>query len=362
MLQEIRGTCRLPEELTVDSPQSYDSNNNNDDNADNKSERMNELYSSDEERKETSTDSLEESSCSTNSSISKSLSITESGNASDSEDCMEFTLPVLSESNKCVNREEVSRKKECPTDEENKKNDSPSNTTASTDLINENEYRFETERAANSGNYITQRRGCFEIDDEDDDDFTLMYTPQAHNMHFDINDLKLPNVEESSLSSKRPVEPEPEITTTLRGISQICPVPSVSSSTSYESTFNESTVNLSLPMNMNSDDVIDVTPLQDRLKSLCKKDRVKRVSDRASDEIIESFIISTPVERNVSQRRKMDQSVNKDPSTVKVVLQKLDESEIKSRTPSCGGTSYRDSNALLYVQEMTNIFCMHVLP
>ncbi|KAF3429535.1 hypothetical protein E2986_00703 [Frieseomelitta varia] len=191
-------------------------------------------------------------------------------------------------------------------------------------------------------NFITQRRGCFE--NEDEDDFTLIYTKQPRNMHFDINDLRLPVLEQSALKPTTPAEPEPEITTTLRKISEICPIPSVSHNlvrnTLDESAFNQSTVKLPLLLN---DDCEDVESTSVKKKSKMSQQKSKKKKETAAQSN-DDFVANTPpFKKNNLYKRKKNKPV-KDPSTVKVVLQKLNESDVKSRTPSPNETVSHNSN------------------
>ncbi|XP_068975778.1 serine-rich adhesin for platelets-like [Bombus flavifrons] len=205
---------------------------------------------------------------------------------------------------------------------------------------NENECKTENASTTNLQNYITQRRGYFESDDEDD--FTLIYTRQPRNMHFDINDLKLPVLEESALKPIIPAEPEPEITTTLRKISQICPIPSVSHDTLNESTFNQSTVNLPLLVN-NDNETIELAPVKKESKLSQQKNKRQKVTTTHFNDFVDN---TPPLKKNNSYKKKKGKPM-KDPSAVKVVLQKLNESDVKSRTPSPNETISRDCNQSL---------------
>ncbi|KZC13523.1 hypothetical protein WN55_05075 [Dufourea novaeangliae] len=195
--------------------------------------------------------------------------------------------------------------------------------------INQAERNVESDRTRNLANFVTQRRGYL-VEEDDDDDFTLLYTAHPRKMHFDINDLKLPVLEESALKPIASVEPEPEITTTLRKISQICPMPSVSNSSVDETMFNQSTVKLPLPVD-NDYDNKDLTQSKDRCETSRRKKKIKKTTYND----LTDFIDSTPtVKIRDSRKDKKDKPVNKDPSTAKVVLEKLNESDVKSRTPS----------------------------
>ncbi|XP_076238316.1 uncharacterized protein LOC143181668 isoform X2 [Calliopsis andreniformis] len=282
-----------------------------------------------------------------------------SDDASDSEEGTQTISPALrkcrNEIYNCKKSKELNGREKCTANKGgNRSNGFLSNTPRSIVLVDKSECKTETqsmvnsENSANLANFVTQRRRYFnnEDEDEDEDDFTLMFMRQPRNVHFDINDLKLPILEESALKPVDPVEPEPEITTTLRKISEICPVPSVSNNSMDESELNQSTVKLPLLLNMNSDYYNkDLTLSQDGSKSsltLTKKKSVKKVTVRASTE----FVDSTPTFNKQMNEKKKGQATKKDLSTVKVVLQKLDEFDVKPRTPSPEETS-RDLNQSL---------------
>ncbi|CAK9824055.1 hypothetical protein ANTRET_LOCUS2289 [Anthophora retusa] len=178
-----------------------------------------------------------------------------------------------------------------------------------------------------TNNFVTQRRGCLESEDEDD--FTLMISQQPRNVNFDINDLKLPVLEQSALKPVTSSEPEPEITSTLRKISQICVMPSVSNNSLEESTFNQSTVKLPLLVN-NDYENKDLSTLQNETDVAQRKRKKKKATTRQSIDFIGG---TPPYNKRKNQKRKKDKIV-KDPSAVKVVLEKLNESNVKSRTPS----------------------------
>lgn len=307
-------------------------------------------YGNDEKKTDALNVSSDNSMCST-------LKATELSDESDSERCMHQAVSLatlnkrgsqllLSKKSKRINN----RHNECTLYEETRNNDAACNTakpTVPTDAT-ENRCKVESKPFVNSANFVTQRRGYFESEDEDD--FTLMYVRQPRNVDFDINDLKLPVLEESSLNplvrADSEPEPQPEITTTLRKISQICPIPSVSNNSVDESAFNQSTAKLPLLMN-NDYDNKDMTPMEDKSEPFQSKKRLKKVM-RISAELSDS----TPTfnqKNNQKKKKNKEKPANKDPSAAKVVLQKLDESDVKSRTPSPEEIS-RDFNQSLCVR------------
>ncbi|KOC59920.1 hypothetical protein WH47_10480 [Habropoda laboriosa] len=237
-----------------------------------------------------------------------------------------LSLPIsrkrANHANNSKNGKQTNDKNGCNMLQQNENNDNSCNT--STD-VNETQCEVDDESRVNLASFITQRRGCLES--EDDDDFTLMVARRPCNTHFDINDLKLPVLEQSTLKPVTPAEPEPEITTTLRKISQICVMPSVSNNSLEESAFNRSTVNLPLLVNDYEDKDLS---LRNKTKFEQRKKKKRKAAIRESIDFIEG---TPPHSKKNNQKKKKDKVV-KDPSAVKVVLEKLNECDVKSRTPS----------------------------
>ena len=251
---------------------------------------------------------------------------------------------VLPKKSKRINN----RHNECTIYEENRNSDAACNSPKPNVPTDAAEDRCKTESRpfVNSANFITQRRGYF--DSEDEDDFTLMFVRQPRDAHFDINDLKLPVLEESSLNplvrADPEPEPQPEITTTLRHISQICPIPSVSNNSLDKSAFNQSTAKL--PPFMNNDyDNKDLTPMKDKSEPFQSTKRFKKLmSDSDSTPTFNKK--NKKKKKNQKEKKIKEKRANKDPSAAKVVLQKLDESDVKSRTPSPEEISHHCNQSL----------------
>lgn len=245
------------------------------------------------------------------------MSLTESSDIFDEEKTMSMSITHSSQLYNSNDSKEINDENEFDMSQQNK-----NNTFRNVSLLtgaNEDEYKSQNTSTMNLQNFVTQRRGYFESEDEDD--FTLIYTQRPCNMNFDINDLKLPVLEQSTLKPNITVEPEPEITTTLRKISQIYPIPSVSHNTLDESEFNESTVKL--PLLVNDYDNKEMTILKKKSRSSRQK-KVKIIQTQCND-----FVETPLLNKNNCQKKKKDKFV-KDPSAVKVVLQKLDEFDVKS--------------------------------
>ena len=272
-------------------------------------------------------------------SMSLVLTEKESSNVFDNDKTMqEMSSRRANHANNFENSEQVNDEDESNVHQHNENNEI-CNEIAVADT-NDNECK--STPVINLQNFITRRRGYFESEDEDED-FTLMYTKQPRNVHFDIDDLKLPVLEQSALKpiTAAEPEPEPEITTTLRKISEICPIPSVSHNTLDESAFNQSTVKLPLLLNDDYENV-ESTPVKKKSKMSQQKRKKKKETAAQSND----FVDNTPPFKekgNNSYKRKKNKLV-KDPSTVKVVLQKLNESDVKSRTPSPNETISHNSN------------------
>ncbi|XP_016911717.1 homeobox-like protein HDP1 isoform X2 [Apis cerana] len=245
------------------------------------------------------------------------MSLTESSDIFDEEKTMSMSITHSSQLYNSNNSKQMNDENEFDMSQQNE-NNTFHNVTLLTD--SNDEYKSQNASTMNLQNFVTQRRGYFESEDEDD--FTLIYTQRPCNMNFDINDLKLPVLEQSALKPNITIEPEPEITTTLRKISQIYPIPSVSLNTLDESEFNQSTVKLPLLANNDYDDK-EMTILKKKSKSSRQK-KVKIIQTQCND-----FVETSLLKKNNCQKKKKDKFV-KDPSAVKVVLQKLDEFDVKS--------------------------------
>ena len=300
---------------------------------------------------------------SSDNSMCSTLKATELSDESDSERCMHQAVSlatlnkrgsqlVISKKSKRINN----RHNECTLYEENKNSDTVCNTRKSTVPTDPAEDRCKTESRpfVNSANFVTQRRGYFESEDEDD--FTLMFMRQQRDAHFDINDLKLPVLEDSSLNplvrADPEPEPQPEITTTLRHISQICPIPSVSNNSLDKSAFNQSTAKLPLLMN-NDYDNKDLTPMKDKSgPPFQSKKRVKKLM--SDSDSTPTFNKKIKKKKEIQKQKKSKEKPgNKDPSAAKVVLQKLNETDVKSRTPSPQEISHHRNQSLSPV-------CLHI--
>ncbi|XP_053997197.1 uncharacterized protein LOC128886385 isoform X1 [Hylaeus anthracinus] len=266
---------------------------------------------------------------SSNDSMCITLKATDTNDTSDSENCVELTssMPL---SNRRKSQTQMSKtdkgtynKNENTVHQQNRNNEILGDTFTSTALTD----TVENEPTVNLANFVTQRRGCFESEDEDD--FTLLLMRRPRNIPFDVNDLKLPVLEESALKPIASVDSEPEITTTLRKISQIGPIPSLANNSLNESTFSQSMVKLPLLIN-NDYDNKDLRQSKDEPESLSRKKKVKKVTVRNSSECVDT---SATLNRKNNQKKK-NKPPSKDPSSAKVVLQKLDESDVKLRTPT----------------------------
>lgn len=198
------------------------------------------------------------------------------------------------------------------------------------------------ESSENRVNFVTQRRGCLESEDEDD--FTLILpNPRTRNMHFDMNDLKLPVLDQSALKPQAPLEPEPEATgrIPLERISQILPIPSVSHNSLYESEFNQSTVKLPTLFNNDYDHESSTpSPVEEQPRKRKKQtNREAKYSNGSID--------ATRRSKNKNNQKRKKNKIVKDPSSAKVVLEKLNESDVKSGSPSFNKLSSGDCNQSL---------------
>ncbi|KAK2587576.1 hypothetical protein KPH14_003704 [Odynerus spinipes] len=207
--------------------------------------------------------------------------------------------------------------------------------------VQENYDKIEDDCVMNIQGFVTRQRGnSTEAMDDDLDDFTLMYRRQPiNNIPFDINDLRLPVLEDSVIKSVVTKEPEPEITTTLQKITQNCLISSTSDDIKDESLLDNSTVKLPLLSNTAIDctvPVVDIALDTQQQQKLRKTPKIHRTGNS---------LTTTPSGKKNRKQRKKSKN-DKDPSAAKVVLQKLNESHVKMQNPLLGETFSQNSSTL----------------
>lgn len=185
--------------------------------------------------------------------------------------------------------------------------------------------------------FVTLRRGHSETPEETVEDFTLMLRQPAQNMQFNINELRLPVLEESSVINNSAVnnENDTELTAAIPRVTNI-PVASVSNRSLNESDCNHITIKL--PLILINDHKRMPTP--QKTKHSSKSVKKSNTKERASPAENSSTTRSTAKPRNTREN-------SRDPSTAKVVLEKLNESHVKSRRSS--NDIQTSTNNLMYV-------------
>lgn len=180
------------------------------------------------------------------------------------------------------------------------------------------------EDTINFAPFVTLRREHPEVTE----DFTLMLSRQpVRNMQFDINELRLPNLEETTMNS---ISNEVDIEVAAR--------PSIANNSisMLNQTLNESERDeiamRKLPLGSIEDHKKESTSQKKNLNRKTKKD-VNKIAKTLNLEN------ETNHTKNVSEiknkTKKKDKSrINQDPSKAKVVLEKLNEYHVKSRTSS----------------------------
>lgn len=182
--------------------------------------------------------------------------------------------------------------------------------------------------------FVTLRRGHSEAPDEETNDFTLMLRQSTQNMQFNINELRLPVLEESVINnSVVRNEIDTEITAAIPRVTNI-PVASVSNRSLNESDYNHITIKLPLIV-INDHKRTSTSP---KTKHSNKKPRLSSMKSRTESSLT---IKNTSKPKNKSEN-------SRDPSAAKVVLEKLNESHVKPKVSSGRSTSDIQS-AVMYV-------------
>nr|KAF7412986.1 hypothetical protein H0235_012837 [Vespula pensylvanica] len=224
-----------------------------------------------------------------------------------------------------------------------KKSTFKSHTSEKRNILNnsqENDLGMEDDVIINNQGFVTRQRGnSTETTDDDLDEFTLMFMRRNNNVPFDINDLQLPVLEDSVVKSIVTKEPEPEITTTLQKLTQNCELLSTNNDIKDDSLIDQLTVKLPQLSNTTIDCTIPMVDISLDTHQQKKLKNTNKLLDANNSQNITS--------RKEKVRRQKNKSTNdKDPSTVKVVLQKLNDSDVKSQILSYEETFVQNSSAL----------------
>lgn len=199
---------------------------------------------------------------------------------------------------------------------------------------------IENDNTTNFPHFVTLRRGHPRIMDEETEDFTLLLSRQPkQNVNFDINELRLPNLEGSIINPTTTNDIDSEVTTTIRRLTNIS-IPSISNNSMNESELDESTIRLPLLL---VDDFDRVSTLENN-----KHSNLKNKKPKTANPINGKRVISTSTIKNKAKQKSKLKN-NQDPSAAKVVLEKLNESHVNLRTPSPDNNILPNGNSYMYV-------------
>lgn len=191
----------------------------------------------------------------------------------------------------------------------------------------------------NLARFITMRRGNSKVIEETEDFTLMMSRPSMRNMNFNINELRLPVLENSMINPVINNDIDNEVTTAIQRITNF-QMPSMSNQSINEPEI-DSTTTIKLPLVLVNDHDRVSTPEKGKHSSQ-KSKKTKSLSLR--DNTNHTDNVET-VRKNIKQNMSKN---NQDPSAAKVVLEKLNQSSVKLRTPSPDDTS-QSSNGYAYV-------------
>lgn len=186
--------------------------------------------------------------------------------------------------------------------------------------LNNIEHNNAENDTTNFARFVTLRREHPEVTE----DFTLMLSRRPiRNMQFDINELRLPNLEESMMNSTGN-EVDTEVTAPSPNIANIS-ISAMSNHTPNESEHDQTAI-IKLPLS-SIKDKNESTPQQK--KHLNKKNKIAKMLnlENETNHIKDASIIKDKTKKRNKSRN------NRDPSMAKVVLEKLNEYHVKPRTP-----------------------------
>lgn len=168
--------------------------------------------------------------------------------------------------------------------------------------------------------FVTLRRGPSEVPEESEEDFTLMLRSPVQNMQFNINEFRLPVLEESNVINNSAVknENDTELTAAIPNVTKI-PVESVSNRSLNESDYNHITIKVPLIV------INDHQRTATSHKTKHSSKSVKKLNTKVRTSSTEKSSTSSNTKKSRSSLKK-----SRDPSMAKVVLEKLNESHVKS--------------------------------
>lgn len=195
----------------------------------------------------------------------------------------------------------------------------------------------EDDNTTNLARFITMRRGNSAVIEETEDFTLMMSRPPMRNINFDINELRLPILEGSIINPTIANDIDSEVTTAIQRITNFR-MPSISNQNTNEPEI-DSTTTIKLPLVLVNDHDRISTPEKGKHSSQ-KNKKIKLLNPKDNMNHAE----------NVTVSKKIKQKNSQDPSAAKVVLEKLNESNVKPRTPSPDDIS-QSSNGYVYVYE-----------
>lgn len=178
-------------------------------------------------------------------------------------------------------------------------------------------------------NFVTMRRGNFKPLEEEVEDFTLMLHRVKQNMQFNINELRLPK-EECAINPAIDNEIDTSIITNT-------PISSMSNLNPSDSRTDQ--VMMKLPIIINNHDKSSIVTLEQKSHSIRKGKKTKTPIQKSETNNVENITI---IKNKKNQRSESEN--NRDPSAAKVVLEKLHESHVKSKTSLIDDAESRNSN------------------
>ncbi|XP_008549865.1 probable serine/threonine-protein kinase DDB_G0282963 isoform X2 [Microplitis demolitor] len=212
---------------------------------------------------------------------------------------------------------------------------------------------FENNNLLRVSTNVTVARSRQPIDD-DDDDFTMLIKKRpcpTRNLPFDINELDLPVLERPLIETPQ-VEPEPDFTTEINMITRLINMPATPRTSIRESLMDSINNSSALIPQINESMIRTSTELEN-LETIentrdsfighpdvLKRKRINKHRFASSSDSEPS----SPLEKISKCKRKNVK--RKDPSSAKVVLEKLDESNKKITSI----TSRNSSNSILSLQ------------
>lgn len=194
----------------------------------------------------------------------------------------------------------------------------------------------------NLAEFVTLRRRHPKTTKEETEDFTLMFPRQpTRNMHFDVSELQLPILEGSMINATITNEIDTEVTTSIQRITNV-QIPNISNQNMNES-YLDPTSTLKLPLIL-LNDYNRMSVLTEKSEHSNKNNKKFKMSSLNDDTNHDENVT---VKSKAKQRNKSENI--QDPSAVKVVLEKLNHSHVKLRTPSPDNMRSRSSDGYAYV-------------